>query len=70
MEDYLVNLKECIKKKDYLDDQQLISISESICEHFVSDKVLDNVLKYLEMYSQQIAIIPKSNYHFIFIFII
>jgi len=61
MEDYQVKLKEFIENKKYLDDQQFKDIAEYICENIVSNELLDLVLKYLEIYSQQISCIPKSN---------
>jgi len=61
MEDYLVKLKEFIENKKYLPDQQFTNIAEYICENIVSHELLDLVLKYLDIYSQQIACIPKSN---------
>jgi len=60
MEDYLVKLKEFIENKKYLDDQQFTNIAEYICENIVSYELLDLVLKYLEIYPQQISCIPKS----------
>lgn len=59
MEDYQVKLKEFIENKKYLDNQQFTDIVEYICENIVSHELLDLVLKYLEIYSQQISCIPK-----------
>jgi len=61
MEDYQVKLKEFVENKKYLDDLQFTAIAEYVCENIVSYELLDLVLNYLEMYSQQISCIPKSN---------
>lgn len=61
MEDYQVKLEKLIENKKYLDDQQFTDIVEYICENFVPSKLLDLISKYLEIYSQQISLIPKSN---------
>ncbi|CAI6360685.1 unnamed protein product [Macrosiphum euphorbiae] len=59
MEDYQIKLKEFIENKKHLDDEQFTDIVEYICENIVSHELLDLVLKYLEIYSQQISSIPK-----------
>ncbi|XP_025207586.1 uncharacterized protein LOC112603296 isoform X2 [Melanaphis sacchari] len=59
MKDYQVKLKKSIENKKYLDNQQFTNIIEYICENIVSHEFLDLVLKYLEIYSQQISLIPK-----------
>lgn len=61
MEDYQIKLKEFIENKKHLDDEQFTDIVEYICENIASHELLDLVLKYLEIYSQQISCIPKSN---------
>lgn len=61
MKDYQVELKKIIEEKKHLVDQQFTNIVEYICENIVSYELLDLVLKYLEIYPQQISLIPKSN---------
>jgi len=61
MEDYLVKLKEFIENKKYLNNRQFTDIAEYVCENIVPYELLDLLLKYLEIYSQQISCIPKSN---------
>jgi len=61
MEDYQVKFKKIIENKKYLDNQQFTDIVEYICENIVTYELLDLLLKYLEIYSQQISHIPKSN---------
>jgi len=61
MANYQVKLKEFIENKKYLDNQQFTDIAEYICENIVTYELLDLLLKYLEIYSQQISCIPKSN---------
>ncbi|KAF0767622.1 Nucleolar pre-ribosomal-associated protein 1 [Aphis craccivora] len=59
MKDYQVELKKIIEEKKHLVDQQFTNIVEYICENIVSYELLDLVLKYLEIYPQQISLIPK-----------
>lgn len=61
MKDYQVKLKKFVEEKKHLVDQQFTNIVEYICENIVSYELLDLVLKYLEIYPQQISLIPKSN---------
>lgn len=65
MEDYEVKLEQIIENKQYMDCETLKNISNYICENNASIKLLYLIKEYLEIYPQQISLIPKSNIHFI-----
>lgn len=62
MEDYQLKFEKSIGSKEYVDDKTFKIIAENIGENTASShKLLDLVLKYLEIYPQQVTLIPESN---------
>ncbi|VVC41831.1 Hypothetical protein CINCED_3A025916 [Cinara cedri] len=59
MNEYYVKLNKLITEKKFMDSQTFEELVEYICENIISTKLLDLVLKYFEIYPQQISCIPE-----------